>query len=121
MRVSVKLVFLTGLALGATPALAFTYVPSSATPSGQQFADPDAALESTASTLCDEVVTNNLRAHGGPLADGAANFNPPSQGYYGYGSLTRPSQYPEGAPVESGVLMGDYGSSSVPFIVTPHP
>ena len=120
MRLSVKLVFVSALALGATPALAFTYVPSSATPSGQQFADPDAALESTASTLRDEVVTNTLRAQGGPLAGGGSNFDPSSQGYVGYGSTTRSLQDLEGAAADPDAAMGGLGPPAEPFILRPH-
>lgn len=120
MKLSVKLVCATVLALGATPALAFTYVPSSATPVGQQFADPDAALESTASTLRDDVVTNNLRAQGGPLAGAGSNFASPSRGGYGYGATLGPAHYFGGAPADFGSSTGGYEAPSMPFLDGPH-
>ena len=80
MRSSLPLLSL-GLALAASPALAYTVLPSSGQTPSMQFADPDAALEQTSSALLQSFQTNNL-----PLQDGRAELNGANYGSAGGGA-----------------------------------
>ncbi|WP_158918141.1 hypothetical protein [Caulobacter sp. S45] len=96
MRLPTKTALATALMLAiATPCLAFTVTqaPLGSDAPASRFSDPDEAIASSASSVRDSVVENNLRAQGSAAFTGGAPmaYGVASQGY-GFSSAVATSR-----------------------------